>query len=84
MYLCLDWGSIFSISSRECGKDNGVIELYQNSVTGLSYNWPLYDRGQTLAGNLLPGSDLKQDAINTNRNENKNENANKIQNTNTN
>ena len=72
MYLYLDWGSILSILKQEQGKDNGVIELYQNSVTGLSYNWPLYDRGQTLAGNLLPGSDLKQDAINRNTNNNTN------------
>ena len=72
MDLYLDWGSILSILKQEQGKDNGVIELYQNSVTGLSYNWPLYDRGQTLAGNLLPGSDLKQDAINRNTNNNTN------------
>ena len=72
MYYYLDYGSLLSIFEQEQGKDNGVIELYQNSVTGLSYNWPLYDRGQTLAGNLLPGSDLKQDAINRNTNNNTN------------
>ena len=115
LYLYLDWGSLLSIFNQKPGKDNGVIELYQNSVTGLSYNWPLYDRarqtkstsrvksgtglykyeykhkykykykykhkrfiyiwplydrGQTLAGNLLPGSNLKQEAINKKTNTN--------------